>query len=285
MENYWHNFQSLGDNCEFGFVQHRFGSHETSLFRWAAINDYKGLISAIKNSFDGLYLEENLHPRTATLVTDKSYGIAFHTDMPIAEIEGGFDFATSAAERHDTYLSEYDKYRYFAEKFDIVIASEPKIYVVKQEYSTPDIDLMRELLKCLRERGDASLLYVMLSDQKHAPGEVNRIARNFYVGYIDKFAGAAFPDSISISVWEDICKKTWHLHSSSGKSHLRRLAERFSLMRAADDRTAKRNSLDLPPAFNAEHYLLANPDVAASGISASEHYLKFGRTEGRPLRP
>jgi hypothetical protein len=39
MENYWHNFQSLGDNCEFGFVQHRSESDETSLFSCAAMGD------------------------------------------------------------------------------------------------------------------------------------------------------------------------------------------------------------------------------------------------------
>ena len=41
----------------------------------------------------------------------------------------------------------------------------------------------------------------------------------------------------------------------------------------------------LPGGFDAELYLLANPDVAAAGAPAEEHYLLFGRQEGRSIRP
>jgi hypothetical protein len=41
----------------------------------------------------------------------------------------------------------------------------------------------------------------------------------------------------------------------------------------------------LPEDFDAELYLRANPDVEAAGTDAASHYLAFGRTEGRKLRP
>jgi len=41
----------------------------------------------------------------------------------------------------------------------------------------------------------------------------------------------------------------------------------------------------LPRDFDARQYLLANPDVAKAGADAAEHYLRFGRAEGRKLRP
>lgn len=41
----------------------------------------------------------------------------------------------------------------------------------------------------------------------------------------------------------------------------------------------------LPRDFDARQYLLANPDVAKAGADAAEHYLRFGRNEGRKLRP
>ena len=42
-------------------------------------------------------------------------------------------------------------------------------------------------------------------------------------------------------------------------------------------------SVDLPAGFDPKAYLAANPDVAAAGIDAVQHYLTFGRYEGRHL--
>ena len=39
------------------------------------------------------------------------------------------------------------------------------------------------------------------------------------------------------------------------------------------------------PAFDAHHYLRANPDVVTSGCNPLVHYLRFGRAEGRDSRP
>jgi hypothetical protein len=46
-------------------------------------------------------------------------------------------------------------------------------------------------------------------------------------------------------------------------------------------RKAPRN---LPRSFNAEAYLLANPDVAAAGVDAGSHYMQYGWREGRKLK-
>lgn len=41
----------------------------------------------------------------------------------------------------------------------------------------------------------------------------------------------------------------------------------------------------LPPGFDATFYLLANPDVAAAKQDAADHYLRFGKVEGRQYAP
>ena len=41
----------------------------------------------------------------------------------------------------------------------------------------------------------------------------------------------------------------------------------------------------MPEGFSAADYLAANPDVAAAGVDAQEHYQMFGRREKRPLKP
>ncbi len=40
----------------------------------------------------------------------------------------------------------------------------------------------------------------------------------------------------------------------------------------------------LPPGFNPETYLRLNPDVAEAGADPSQHYVEFGRSEGRRYR-
>jgi hypothetical protein len=44
-------------------------------------------------------------------------------------------------------------------------------------------------------------------------------------------------------------------------------------------------SLKPPENFDPQAYLLANPDVAAAGSDAEDHFLKWGRFERRALRP
>jgi SAM-dependent methyltransferase len=42
---------------------------------------------------------------------------------------------------------------------------------------------------------------------------------------------------------------------------------------------------DLPPSFDAAHYLAANPDLAIAGDAAADHYAATGRAEGRVASP
>lgn len=52
------------------------------------------------------------------------------------------------------------------------------------------------------------------------------------------------------------------------------------------ERDASLPAIDaIPEDFDERQYLLANPDVAAAGLDARQHYLQYGRREGRRLRP
>lgn len=41
----------------------------------------------------------------------------------------------------------------------------------------------------------------------------------------------------------------------------------------------------LPPGFDPDLYYAANPDVKLSGMGAAQHWVQYGKDEGRPLRP
>lgn len=44
-------------------------------------------------------------------------------------------------------------------------------------------------------------------------------------------------------------------------------------------------AVQLPPGFDPQLYLAANPDVAEGGLDPINHFLRYGRLEARPLRP
>ncbi|MBV9302128.1 MAG: phytanoyl-CoA dioxygenase family protein [Acidobacteriaceae bacterium] len=45
-----------------------------------------------------------------------------------------------------------------------------------------------------------------------------------------------------------------------------------------------KDELKLPPGFDPDSYLKANPDVAAAGVDPAQHWIHFGHREGRALR-
>jgi len=284
MESFLKNFESLGDNCEFGFFLQEQEMNETSLFRWAAIVDYASVAPAIEARFDGIYQLRNLVPQTDSLVRDLAFGgIAFHTDMPIIEHDGMLKFATSEEDRSELHAKEQSKFRYLAEKFRLVLEHESRIYVVKQEYVPAETDDATSLLETLRRHGDASVLQVVVTTKARNVGKVKRIAPHHYIGYIDRFAGAQFPHSINFDAWATICSNAWSLHSASTRG-LRGWISHFSKSLGASDDSLTTDDY-VPKWFDPQLYLRANPDVAAAGFDALDHYKKYGRAEGRPLRP
>src|ERR1041385_7120891 len=72
-------FESLGDNCEFGFVQRHHGLEPGGLLRWASSTTLDGLVQALECRFAGLYQLDDLSPYTANMVVDCKFGIAFHS--------------------------------------------------------------------------------------------------------------------------------------------------------------------------------------------------------------
>lgn len=58
----------------------------------------------------------------------------------------------------------------------------------------------------------------------------------------------------------------------------------MATQKPVDDRPAVPRT-DLPPAFDADHYLASNPDLAIAADDAADHYAATGRAEGRVASP
>src|SRR6516225_7169551 len=105
------HFESLGDNCEFGFVQRANGYEDGGLFRWS-ISPLEKLILCFDENFKDLYLFENLEPSAPDMVRDIATGLMFHTQMH--SIDG--QFVLGEAARRGIYAREKSKMDHLLEK-------------------------------------------------------------------------------------------------------------------------------------------------------------------------
>jgi hypothetical protein len=201
-------FESIGDNCEFGFVQQHYQFEGGGLMRWALVGNADALINGIRTRFAGMFAFENLIPTGGgTMVFDRKAGIAFHTDMTSVEQGGRFVFAKSEAERREIHAEEAGKLAYLVDKFFVTLSEGQKILVFKQNrVIAPEV--AQAILAAVGAYGDCSLLYVDPQQPGEVVGSVERVSERRYRGVIDRFAPYDRANDVSIEAWTEICMAT-----------------------------------------------------------------------------
>ena len=187
-------FESLGDNCEFGFVQRTFGVEASGLLRWA-VSPPDALALAIEGRFSGIFEYENLVPNqnSAGMVFDNATGFSFHSSM--TSKDGTFDL--NDEKRRIVWRQEKDKVEYLALKLNSLLESGEKIFVYKQNSRLSD-EKLSKLSRAISQRGPGKLLYVETGAET---GSVVKRGENLYVGYIDQFAPYSSANSVSLDSW------------------------------------------------------------------------------------
>lgn len=213
MQNILSRFESIGDNCEFGFVQRHHQYEEGGLLRWALVVDSSAIIKGIPTRFAGMFAFENLAPAGGgTMVLDTLSQIAFHTHLTSQEKDGALVFDKPENERREIHADEAIKLTYLSDKFFATLAEGQKILVFKQNSIVPP-DVAHAILRAVSVFGNCSLLYVDPVCSGEVPGTVERIAHRLYRGMIDRFAPYDKANEISIDVWSTLCRNTLELHS------------------------------------------------------------------------
>lgn len=189
-------FISIGDNCEFGFVQRAHGIEPGSLLRWA-ITSPDALASSIGTAFKGIFEFDNLTPSADDMVLDSGTGIYFHTQMRSKDRH----FLLTESARREIYRAEKEKLNYLVHK-QLESFLYPNIFVYKQN-SGLSFENAKRIADAIATRGPAALLIV--SDKGSLElGSVNHILRNIYIARIDHLAPYEKADRISLSVWDKI---------------------------------------------------------------------------------
>ena len=196
-------FESLGDNCEFGFVQRANGYEDGGLFRWS-ISPLDKLILCLDSKFIDFYLFDNLKPSAPDMVCDTATGLMFHTQMH--SIDG--QFVLSQAGRREIYTKEKNKMDHLLDKFRRRMQEPGTICVYKRNSEVPDSDAKR-LQQSLNKQGSSVLLLVRSTNDRARWGTVEQSSSGFLVGLIDRFAPYFAADQVSIRIWNLLLEKTY----------------------------------------------------------------------------
>jgi len=193
-------FESLGDNCEFGFVKRSLEDESGGLLRWAT-SPPDVLIEGLKNRFAGLYEYENLTPSWNDMVRDSAYGFCFHTKMISEEQK----WLQTDEERRAIHSEEKRKVDYLVGKLLTRLQDPNVICVYKCNDSISTIDA-KSLAKCIADIGPSTLLVVRKTKDENLIGKVFP-EKNYLCGFVDNFAPYDKADSFT-NIWLSILENS-----------------------------------------------------------------------------
>ncbi|MDE2430396.1 MAG: methyltransferase domain-containing protein [Burkholderiales bacterium] len=206
ISNLLSRFVSLGDNCEFGFVQRHFGLEPGGLLRWA-ITPLEALRDALNNRFEGIYKFENLRPSSDDMVLDLGTNIAFHTQMFSVEKNGPRVFLDDEENRRRIYETELQKIIYLKQKLLDELTGGNRIFVYKRN-SGVSVDELAGLVEDIRSFNPSNLLLtVCATDRPDLIGSVQLISPGVLCGYLGRLAPYEKADDIEIHSWLEILKE------------------------------------------------------------------------------
>lgn len=190
------SFESLGDNCELGFVQRHFGKEPLGLLRWANV-PFELLLEALSCRFEGVGKPENTQLVVAQnhewLVKDNRFDFTMHT----------FIFSNVGDDEKRLYAQQCRRLSFLARKLvDDLVAAE-KIFVYKRDPALTK-DQVQNLYSALQEYGPNKLLYLRLEDAQHPSGLVEVLDKRLFVGRIARFAPAFDVPRAEFSSWKQV---------------------------------------------------------------------------------
>ncbi|VVB46461.1 protein of unknown function [Beijerinckiaceae bacterium RH AL1] len=194
-------FESLGDSCEMGLVQRRFGAEPLSLLRW---NDValENLIAALGQRFEGMGEPENTVMVTASngelYLRDRRWDLAMHT-FRIAD----------RVDADDIFQKMCRRIAYLRDKLLDDLASAEKVFVYRSDMV--DAGGLRRLHEALRAHGPVTLLGVqpVLTDVTAFPGRpvggIERLEEGLYLGFLAQPANPTRADyNIDFEAWTKV---------------------------------------------------------------------------------
>lgn len=193
-------FESLGQNCEFGLVQRRAGAEPLGLLRFSSTFLHE-LFRGLDNHFSGVgeptHVEAQLGKKNSEghreyMIREANYNLVYHPFVHEDQMEPA---ALEAREAR--------KLSFLRQKLLEDFAGGEKTFVVKKQDA--DEAEMFALLLALNQHGPAWLLWVVPTSDPSKYGVVELLPSGILKGYIDRFAPAENAHAFSFDIWLRIC--------------------------------------------------------------------------------
>jgi len=188
-------FESLGNDCEFGFAQRKVGAEPMSLFRWSGIEPHH-LMSVMENQLTDFDKSENYtlekQDSGQYFLKESKYGTVTHTHI------------TAGIIPEDVLLKRMIERQTFLKRkllSDIDIGTKVFVY---RFYNDPHDDYVLELVKSLQGIGIKRILICRKADSDHAPGT----SREFSSGVILGYLSTNYPDT-PFKEWDEIVQNAY----------------------------------------------------------------------------
>ncbi len=192
------SFESLGDDCEFGMVQRRFGSEPLSLLRWTGTPP--GLLAeALRAEFDGVGDADHSELKVVNgefIILTSRYEMIAHTFV--------FESSVSAEK---FFPQQIKRISFLRRKILEDLRAAEKIFVYKYRFSLTDEQIDDLYSSMLQYSPDSKLLCVKLADDDHQSGTAVKAAPGLVVGYLQHFSTV----DIRVADWEAVCRTTKEL--------------------------------------------------------------------------
>jgi hypothetical protein len=191
-------FESLGENCEFGLAQRRCRAEPLGLLRFAS-TPLSALLAALELRFEGLGDPDQIEVRVSNnrleyLVFDRRYGVLYHPWLLVGE-----------ADPDDILQREIKRLPLLKRKLLQDLEEAAKVFVYRGMRPLSQTMMLR-LLAALRAYGPTTLLWVEVQDAAHPAGTVEVIADGLLKGYIDRFAPGDNAHDLSLDCWITLCR-------------------------------------------------------------------------------
>jgi len=198
-------FEGLGDNCEFGIVQRRFGAEPIGLFRFAAIG-VKALVTLAEESFSSLgdpkYLKLSLTKGDEYLVTDTRGLYHMHSFVR----KGTVDEAKFLRQ-------QITRLGYLKKKLIEDLSDAEKVFVYKASEERLSDNSLQLLRKALSRYGNIVLLGIRKVEPGHERGSLQVLDSHTLVGYAETlYDGDESP--IDLVAWRSILQQADHYRAT-----------------------------------------------------------------------
>jgi hypothetical protein len=194
-------FESLGQNCEFGLVQRACQAEPLGLLRFSS-TPLAQLLNALDARFDGMGMPENTKIAISSngrefMVNDTRFGMVYHAWVNTGDMEP-----------EDLQRREVRRVPFLIRKLIEDLELAEKTFVFKGMGPVAEEEVF-PLAMAIRRYGPNTLLFVNLADEEHKAGTVEVRAPGFLVGYLDRFAPGDNAHNFLLSQWVKVCREAY----------------------------------------------------------------------------